>query len=176
MTLTIKQLTRIPIFTALIVVSTIVIPPIPIMGIPITLQTLMVMITGMCLIPVEAFMAMILYLLIGVMGFPVFSGFSSGVGILVGPTGGFLLAFPLSACLISYFQKDHHPLYLILVNLLFGVIFVYLIGIPFMSMNLNLTFIDGIKSMAAFLVFDSCKAVLAVLIKEKITINDRFYK
>jgi biotin transport system substrate-specific component len=171
MTLTLKQVTRIPIFTALIIVSTIVIPPIPLFGIPITLQSLMVMITGMCLIPKEAFMAMLLYLLIGILGFPVFSGYSSGVGILLGPTGGFLWAFPLAACLISFFYRKNHPIYQLLMNVIFGVVLVYLIGIPFMVINLNLPILAGFQSMGIFFIIDLVKAVLAVMIVQKLPIE-----
>ena len=53
--------------------------------------------------PMPAFVAQTVYLFIGAVGLPVFSGFQGGAQYLMGPTGGFLLAYPLSALIISLF-------------------------------------------------------------------------
>lgn len=66
-----------------------------------TLQTLAVALTGYLLNPAAAALSMAAYLLLGACGLPVFSGFSGGFGMLLGPTGGFLIAFPLMAWLCA---------------------------------------------------------------------------
>lgn len=88
------------VFAALIAVAA-MLPPIPVggFGVPITLQTFAVMLTGIVLGARLGFLAVLLYLVAGLAGLPVFSGFSGGLGVLAGPSAGYLLAFPLAAAL-----------------------------------------------------------------------------
>lgn len=71
----------------------------PIGTVPVTLQTFAVFLSGMILGPVWGAVSQVAYLLLGLFGLPVFAMFTSGIGILAGPTGGFLLAFPFVAFL-----------------------------------------------------------------------------
>ena len=75
---------------------------IPIGSVPVTMQIFMVFLSGMILGPVWGGMAQIVYLLLGLFGLPVFAMLTSGPGILAGPTGGFLLAFPAVAFLTGF--------------------------------------------------------------------------
>jgi biotin transport system substrate-specific component len=68
--------------------------PVPISG-----QTFAVLLTGAVLGMRRAFLAQMLYLTEGAMGLPVFSGGAAGFAHLVGPTGGYLVAFPFAAAL-----------------------------------------------------------------------------
>ena len=70
-------------------------------NVPITLQTVWVFLSGIILGPVWAGTAFVLYLLSGVVGLPVFAGGSSGLGVVLGPTGGFLVSFPLAAVAVG---------------------------------------------------------------------------
>lgn len=99
MKLTTRDITEIGIMTALISVTAWI--SIPIGVVPITLQTLMVMIIGLFLTPRNAFITILSYLIIGAIGIPVFSGGTSGFAVLFGPTGGFLFAFLISATFVS---------------------------------------------------------------------------
>ena len=72
---------------------------IPLEPVPFTLQVLAVVLTGLLLGPRYGALAMAIYLLVGAVGIPVFSGFRGGLGILFGDTGGYLLAYPLAAAL-----------------------------------------------------------------------------
>jgi biotin transport system substrate-specific component len=72
--------------------------PVPGTAVPVTLQTLVVMLSGLLLGPALAASAMALYLLAGAAGLPVFAA-GAGTGYLFGPTGGFLLAFPAAAAI-----------------------------------------------------------------------------
>jgi biotin transport system substrate-specific component len=72
---------------------------IPLEPVPFTLQVLAVVLTGLLLGPRYGALAMAIYLLVGAVGIPVFSGFRGGLGILLGDTGGYLLAYPLAAAL-----------------------------------------------------------------------------
>lgn len=66
---------------------------IPVGPVPVTLQVLVVAVAALVLTPAESFGAVALYLLLGTLGVPVFSGGGAGPGALVGPTGGFLFGF-----------------------------------------------------------------------------------
>ncbi|WP_265108186.1 biotin transporter BioY [Halosolutus halophilus] len=75
---------------------------IPISAVPGTLQTLIVFLAALYLGPYWGGASMVLYLAVGAMGAPVFSGFSAGLGVLVGPTAGFLWTFPLGAVIAGF--------------------------------------------------------------------------
>ena len=74
-----------------------VVVPVPFSPVPMTLQPLAVLAVGGLLGAAGGLSALILYLLLGILGFPVFAGGASGAWHLVGPTGGYLLAFPVAA-------------------------------------------------------------------------------
>src|SRR3989344_7330870 len=71
--------------------------PLPFTPVPITLQTLMVLLSGAMLGSYYGALAMIIYLIVGAIGLPVFAGGSSGIGVLLGPTGGYLFSYPIAA-------------------------------------------------------------------------------
>jgi biotin transport system substrate-specific component len=76
-----------------------VVVPVPFSPVPMTLQPLAVLVVGGLLGAVGGLSALVLYLLLGVLGLPVFAGGASGALHLLGPTGGYLLAFPVAAAL-----------------------------------------------------------------------------
>jgi biotin transport system substrate-specific component len=71
--------------------------PIPFTPVPVTLQDLAVLTVGGLLGAVAGAGALVAYLTLGVLGLPVFSGGGAGLAWLFGPTGGYLLAFPVAA-------------------------------------------------------------------------------
>ncbi len=72
--------------------------PLPFTPVPLTLQTFAVILVGMALGPIGGFSAMVLYLVQGALGLPVFSPHGpGGVAQLMGPTAGFLFSYPLAA-------------------------------------------------------------------------------
>lgn len=70
-------------------------------GVPVTLQVLVVFLAGILLGPVWGGASMVLYLVAGAAGVPVFAGGSAGVGVLVGNTGGYLWSYPVAAVAIG---------------------------------------------------------------------------
>lgn len=79
-------------------------PAIPVggIGVPITLQTLAVGLTGMVLGAKRGFLATLLYVVVGLAGLPVFAGGAGGLGVLAKPSIGYLLSFPLGAALTGF--------------------------------------------------------------------------
>jgi biotin transport system substrate-specific component len=70
--------------------------------VPITLQTFAVLLAGAVLGAKRGFLAVLLYVVVGAAGLPVFSGGASGLAVLAGPTGGYLIGFPLAAGLCGF--------------------------------------------------------------------------
>lgn len=102
----VSDLALVAVFAGLISAFTLA-PAIPVgpVMVPITLQTLAVALTAMVLGPWRGFAATSLYLVIGLVGLPVFAGGASGLGILARPSAGYLLAFPLAALLIGFLAR-----------------------------------------------------------------------
>ena len=74
-----------------------VVVPVPLSPVPMTLQPLAVLAVGGLLGPAAGVSALVLYIALGALGLPVFAGGGSGALHLIGPTGGYLLAFPVAA-------------------------------------------------------------------------------
>jgi len=94
------DLCLIPVFVAVIAaMAQIRVPVIP--PVPFTMQTFAIPLTGAVLGAKKGAVAVAVYLLLGIIGVPVFNGFTGGPAMIVGPTGGFLLAFPLFAFIVG---------------------------------------------------------------------------
>lgn len=93
-----RDLALIAVFAALIAALALT-PAIPVgpLGVPITLQTLGVALSGLVLGPWRGFAATALYLAVGFAGLPVFAGGASGLGVFARPSIGYLLSFPIAA-------------------------------------------------------------------------------
>jgi len=94
----IHRLVWIAIMAALTAVGAMIsIPVVPFSPVPISLQTMFVLLAGLILGPRYGALAMLLYLAAGTLGLPVFAGGKSGLAAFLGPTGGFLIGFLPSA-------------------------------------------------------------------------------
>ena len=86
-------------FAALVAVCALL-PAIKVAGpVPITLQTFAVLLSGAVLGSRRGFLAVLLYVVAGAAGLPIFSGGAAGLAVLTGPTAGYLIGFPLAAAL-----------------------------------------------------------------------------
>ena len=94
-----RELARCGLFTAAMAVLSQIVVPLP--GVPFNLGVLGVFLCGGLLRPGAALFTLLAYLLLGAAGAPVFAGFQGGPAALFGPTGGFLLAYPLMALFIA---------------------------------------------------------------------------
>jgi biotin transport system substrate-specific component len=89
----------------LVAVSAQVTVPVPFTPVPMTLQPLAVLVVGGMLGASAGAAALFSYLVLGMLGLPVFAGGSAGILHLVGPTGGYLLAFPAAAALTGHVAR-----------------------------------------------------------------------
>lgn len=134
-------------FAALIAVLGLVSIPLPISPVPVTGQSLAIMLAGSILTVRQAAFSVITFLLIGAVGVPVFAGMTGGVGILVGPRGGYLLGFLVGAVVIALLKgQDNNKWRLAFANVLGGIVVVYAFGVIWLN------FVTGMGLEKAFMV------------------------
>ena len=136
---------------------------IPLPLIPITGQTLaiglVVTILGMKL----GVLSVIVYILVGAVGMPVFSGMSGGFGVLVGPTGGYIIGFLPSALLMGlYMRKFGITISHAIVANLIAMVITLAFGTVWLKIVANLTWTAAFMGgVAPFIIVGVIKAVLA---------------
>jgi biotin transport system substrate-specific component len=163
-----SRMIKIALMAALIGILSYISIPIP--PVPITAQTIAVMLAGLLLTPMDAMLSLLIFILLGAIGVPVFSNGSSGLGVLFGPTGGYIFGFLISAGFISYFKGTGKNIYRnLIVTTIGGIFVVYLIGIPWLAISYDMTLMNAIKAGALpFLIGDLLKVILASFIGKKI--------
>lgn len=126
--ISIQDLCSISIMTAVTAVMAQISIPMP-LGVPMTMQTFAVTLAGILLGSKRGAVSMLVYLLLGGVGVPVFSGFTGGLQSIVGPTGGFLLSFPLMAYLIGLGVEMKRKKAMFLLMLVLGTVSNYVVGV-----------------------------------------------
>lgn len=162
-----RELILVSLFTALTAVSAYMFIPLPISPVPITAQTLMLMLCGSILPPKHAFWSMASLLLLGAAGLPVFSGGGAGFGKLFGPTGGYLLSMPLAVYISASLLKKIKPTFwaLFLTNLLGGLIIVYIFGVTYLAFSTSIGFTRAFMIGALpFIPGDLFKVIIATVV------------
>ena len=137
--------------------------------VPITMQTLGIYLIGLLLKPRLAFISALLYISMGAVGLPVYSGFSGGLAIILGPTGGYLFSFPIMALVISLIIKTHHPKFFKLIALITGTLICYLIGTLWFMYTMEQTLLPTLTMcVLPFLPGDVIKIMLANILSNKL--------
>ena len=162
--LNIFSLTKIAICTSLLCVSAFIVIPLPI--VPITLQLFAVVLVALLLKPSHTLTCVSLYILLGIVGLPVFSGGKGGIGILFSPTGGFILGFLVGAFLISLFKGNNDKtIRYILASIICGIIPIYILGLGYFMIFTSTDLITAITSVGAvFILIDILKCILASIL------------
>lgn len=142
--------------------------PYPFTQLPFTLQTVGVYLAGLVLGPVWGAFSLVLYIVAGAVGAPVFASGGSGIGVLTGPSGGYILSFPIAAAVIGGLvhrrvaprRLDSVSIPLQVSALLAGLAVVYLIGSVRFAMVLDYTLLKGlVAGGVVFVPGDVLKAV-----------------
>ena len=132
-------------------------------GVPITAQTLGVMLAGCLLGPTRGFLAMLLFLGGVALGLPLLSGGRGGLGILMGPTAGYLIAWPLGA-LVTGFAMQHLAgavwARAFMASALGGLIVLHVVGIGGLILLANMQPAQAILADLAFVPGDLIKCGL----------------
>jgi biotin transport system substrate-specific component len=140
-------------------------------GVPITFQTLAVMLTGLVLGPGRGFAAVGLYTLLGLAGLPIFSQGRSGLGILAGPSAGYIIAFPIAAGIVGWLATvvirrttKVRALWLFLSATVTSVVVVHSLGVAGIALNTKATLEQAFLSDLVFYPGDIVKNILAAVI------------
>ncbi len=161
-----RDLAYVALFAA-IVAALGLLPPLPVPGIPvpITAQTLGVMLAGSVLGARRGGLALLAFLAVVAVGAPVLAGGRGGLGVFVGPSAGFLLSWPLAAFVIGLltqlFWRRLNLAWALVANLVGGVLVIYAVGIPVLALVGDVPLWTAFSGSMAFVPGDLVKAVAA---------------
>ncbi len=158
-------------FAALIVVAALI-PAIAIPGpVPLTLQTLAVLLAGAVLGARRGFLAVALYIALGLIGLPVFAQGASGFGVVLGPSGGYLLGFLPAAAMCGFIVErflgkraaTNVPL-VFAAGLVSSFLFIHTMGITGLMINAGMDFSAAWKVDIAFWPGDVIKNIIMAFV------------
>jgi biotin transport system substrate-specific component len=144
---------------------------VPVPPVPVTLQTLFLSLAGMLLGARLAAMSQIVYVLIGAMGLPVFAGGKAGLGILIGPTGGYLLGFIAGAYVIGRLAQLRPSAGVIwaISSMAVGTIVIYILGVAQLCVVAQLSISKAVfVGVLPFIPGDAVKILLAAFVCRKL--------
>ncbi|RZN48959.1 biotin transporter BioY [archaeon] len=162
-----KELAYVAMFATLTAIGAFITIPLPM--VPLTLQTFFVMLSGLMLGARLGALSQLFYLGMGAIGLPVFASGTSGLGVIAGPTGGFLIGFVVGSYLIGLATEGSTNPKRDGIAIAAGTAVIYVCG---MAQLMNFT---GMSIVAAaevailpFLPGDALKAILAISVNQKV--------
>ena len=162
-----KEIVCAGMFTAVLAILSQLSIPMP-TGVPITLQTFAVALTGVVLSWKLGLASTIIYILLGTVGVPVFSEFSGGLHVLVGYTGGFIWGFLILVCLSGIGILMKNKVFGILLGIA-GLAFCHLIGVLQFMQVANMSFTESfLLASAPYLIKDVISVILAFIVGAQI--------
>ena len=162
---TVKNMCYVGLFTAVIAIMAQISIPMP-LGVPMTMQTFAITLAAIILGAKLSTISSLIYILLGAIGLPVLAGFSGGISKFVGPTGGFLISFPIMAFIIGY-AVDHRSAFkgAFVVGLIAGTVVNYIVGIAMFCILTQSSVAVGFTAcVLPFIPTAIIKAILAALI------------
>jgi biotin transport system substrate-specific component len=138
---------------------------IPNQPVPFTMQTFFVFLAGAFLGKRGGAISMSFYLILGASGLPVFSGSAFGLAKILGPTGGYLLSFPIAAFTVGYLIRLRSEYWWMLISMFVGSLIIFSLG----TIQLHFLYLHNWKNsfQVGFLIFswwDGVKIVGAATI------------
>lgn len=137
----------------------------PLLPVPLTLQTLGVLFTGAVLGSRRGALAMLLYLAEGAVGLPVFAGGASGVAYMLGPTFGYLVGYVVAAGIVGLLAErgwDRRLVWAALAMVV-GNLVIYALGVAWLTIILGDLGTALVQGMLIFIIGDLIKIVVAAL-------------
>ncbi len=164
-----SAITRVALMAAVTAVAAQIAIPTP--PVPFTLQVLAVILSGLLLGPRYGALAQAVYVLVGAVGVPVFSEFSGGPGVIFGPTGGYLVSYPIAAAAAGLAASAvaggvrRRALFLGFLWGCVGLAVIYALGATWLAVVTDLPAgIILVQGVLIFVPFDLIKVALATLI------------
>ena len=167
------ELVRVALFGGLLCVLSPVAIPVPVSPVPLTLATFTVYLVGMLLGAKQGVLSVLVYLLLGMVGLPVFSGFSGGIGVLLGPTGGYLIGYLPCAWIVGGMtgkKTGQKRFFKNVAAMTLGTVVCYLFGTAWFLAVMRGSYTIGqalLVCVVPYLVFDSVKILAAGLVEKR---------
>lgn len=145
-------------------------PPItlPLIPVPITAQSLGVMLAGGILGAKRGGLSLLLFVFLVAVGVPLLAGGRGGLSVLVGPSGGYVYAWPIASFVIGYLIEKLIPNLkfwsVFLINVFGGIIIVYLIGVTHLALISKTPWLPTALSSLTFLPGDLLKVLIATYV------------
>jgi biotin transport system substrate-specific component len=165
----IKGIVYAALFGALTAAGAFIIIPLP--PVPITAQTFFLNIAAALLGGPLGAASQFIYVMIGVVGIPVFAGGKAGLGVLFGPTGGYLIGFIIAAFVTGLIagMKKNAGVWWYVFSMLIGMVVIYFFGIIQLSFVAKLSFVKALTvGVLPFLPGDIIKIILAAIISSRL--------
>jgi biotin transport system substrate-specific component len=163
-----KDLALVALFAAIMVVlGFFPLIELPLVPAPFTSQTLGVILAGSIIGARRGGLAILLFDVLVLVGLPVLPGGRGGLGVILGPTGGFILAYPVGALVVGLLTERLWRRYnlgtALLCNAVGGALVLYVIGVPWMAVAAGMPLDRAITSSVVFLPGDAIKVVIGSL-------------
>lgn len=163
-----RELTLVPVFAGLVaalgVVPSLTLP----VGVPITAQSLGVMLAGAVLGARRGGLALLLFVALVALGLPLLAGGRGGLGVFVAPSAGFVIGFPVAAYAVGWITERLGLPYRLLPgiasNLIGGVVVLYAFGVPGIALIGDVPLWTALTGSLPFLPGDIAKAVVVALV------------
>ncbi len=160
----------IAIFAALTAVCSMISIPLPFTPVPINLATLSIFLAGGLLGEKDGAISQIIYVLLGAIGLPVFHSFTGGIGIIAGPTGGYIIGYILAAWIVGFvLKKTGRKLHWNGIAMVLGLLGCYFLG-TLWFMHLTATGLSSALMLCVvpFLLGDAIKIVIGAILVNRL--------
>ena len=153
--------------------------PVPMSPVPLSLATFVIYLAAVLLGAKQSALCVLVYLLLGMVGLPVFSGFSGGIGVLFGPTGGYLMGYLFCVLTIGYTAGARWLERLLrgkrfvkhVIAMAFGTLACYAVGTVWFLVVMDGGYTPGqalLVCVVPYLIFDAVKILAAAAIAEPV--------
>ena len=174
MKLSTKDLILCGIFASITAILSQISIPLPFTTVPLTMQTFAVGLTGVILGAKRGFISQLIYVLVGAGGLPVFAQMTGGMGLVLGPTGGYILGFPLMALIVGYFKDKFDSKIAIIFGMILGLLVDYTLGTAMFIFITKMTVVQALLAcVVPFIPLDLVKVVFVSVIGT--TLSKRLY-
>jgi len=159
------------VFSAMLCVVAPITIPLPISPVPVSLASCIIFTASFVLPPMQCVLSVLVYLILGGVGLPVFAGFSGGAGIIAGPTGGYLIGYLAAAFIASLFNFKFKKTYLSVIGMITGTLIMYFIGTVWFSFTQDTDFVSALLvCVVPYLLTDALKISVALVIGRRISV------
>lgn len=168
--LAVGQMALIGLMTAILCIVAPFSLTLPFSPVPLSLGTLAIYFNLIVLGQKKGLLSVVLYILLGLAGLPVFSNFTGGAAKLLGPTGGYICGYILLALLGGYFaDKWKTHLFLVVIGMVLGTLVCYLFGTIWLSYQAQMSFTAALTvAVIPFIPGDAAKLVVAITLGEQV--------